>query len=472
MAAAVIAFITDRAGFFDELIRFVSRSSLDVAFRIQKQSEFQQDPRKEETDVLLVDIDITEDAGLTRLQELKKIMPSHGEIFCLTGKGLTDADRRRGEKKGALCVMSLKTGKDPAEKALQLCIERVILQKENLSLKKNLRLFERIRRIALIMDLDKLINKILDTAIELCRANCGAVFFWRQDLKGFVVHTFRDINEDFLKTGIFGLNRDYLNEIIDQGEAVLLDELQTLPAFTQNIPPEKRIQSMMISPIITRGFKLGGIVLGRYEREADSFSFVNLNQIKELIEWVAEAVQNALLHDETEKLTIKDDLTVAYNRRYFDKFIHEELIRCQRYGSPLSLIFMDLDDLKQVNTEHGHYMGSKVLREVAHRLITSVRNIDKVFRYGGDEFCVVLPETDSTGAFHVAERIRKRINGEKFQLTSDEKMTLTGSFGIASYPLHASTKEELLNFADRAVFQVKASTKDSVLIAKTETEEF
>jgi diguanylate cyclase (GGDEF)-like protein len=132
---------------------------------------------------------------------------------------------------------------------------------------------------------------------------------------------------------------------------------------------------------------------------------------------------------------------------------------------------MDLDDLKQVNTDHGHYMGSKVLRDVATRLITSVRSIDKVFRYGGDEFCVVLPETDSQGAYHVAERVRTQINGKKFELTNREKITMTGSFGIASYPLHASTKEELVNFADKAVYKVKTSTKDSVLIAATDMED-
>ena len=465
-----IALITERESALDEVGHWLRSLDQNLEIFTGEKSELEQRERTGQFDLALLDMRLNEEGELAYLRGLKKDHVSQGDIICLSEQLPGEIGKENAVKNGAFCVLDLAAELDFVKKMIKLCIDKKILLQENLSLKKTLRLYERIRKIALIIDLDKLIHTVLDTAIEMSRANCGAVFLWRQDIKTYEVNTFRDINEEFLKPNIFGLDKDYLHDIIDQGKAVLLTSLQALPAFTQNFRIEKRVGSLIISPIITQGFKLGGIVLARYDWEKDNFVAANLEQTIDLISGVAEAMHNALLHSETERLTIKDDLTVAYNRRYFDKFIDEELIRCQRYGSPLSLIFMDLDDLKQVNTDHGHYMGSKVLRDVAVRLTSSVRSIDKVFRYGGDEFCVVLPETDSHGAYQVAERVRKHINGRKFELTNMAKITMTGSFGIASYPLHASTKEELVNFADKAVYKVKTSTKDSVLIAATDLE--
>jgi diguanylate cyclase (GGDEF)-like protein len=163
-------------------------------------------------------------------------------------------------------------------------------------------------------------------------------------------------------------------------------------------------------------------------------------------------------------LVMKDDLTAAYNRRYFERSLEEEIDRARRFSSAVSLIFMDIDNLRDVNQEHGHAMGSMVLREAAARTIRTVRSIDKCVRYGGDEFCVILPETGWRGALEVAERIRRSFASKPFCVDGAE-VELTASFGVASYPEHAATKAEIIKAADEAMFSVKDERKNGILVA-------
>jgi diguanylate cyclase (GGDEF)-like protein len=139
--------------------------------------------------------------------------------------------------------------------------------------------------------------------------------------------------------------------------------------------------------------------------------------------------------------------------------------RSRRYGSLFSIIFLDLDDLKMVNNLYGHLTGSRTLQEVAKRILNAVRGIDKVVRFGGDEFCIILPQTDQDQAIAVADRIRKALVASAFQLEPGISVSITASFGIAAYPTHAITKEDLIKQADAAMYRVKSTTKNAVGIA-------
>jgi two-component system cell cycle response regulator len=165
-------------------------------------------------------------------------------------------------------------------------------------------------------------------------------------------------------------------------------------------------------------------------------------------------------------LAMRDDLTKAFNRRFFDTYLDEEIERARRYKSLFSIIFLDLDDLKAVNNQYGHLSGSRTLQEVAKRIMNAVRGIDKVVRFGGDEFCIILPQTDQPQALLVARRVLKAIVATPFRLDPGVEVTITASFGIATYPTHATTKENLVRLADAAMFRVKSTTKNDVAIAE------
>lgn len=191
-----------------------------------------------------------------------------------------------------------------------------------------------------------------------------------------------------------------------------------------------------------------------------------IERVGRLIPELVPALFNALLVERYKELIIKDDQTDSFNRRYFDRFLSEEVYRAHRYGTSLALIFLDMDNLKEINNRYGHAMGSKALREISRRLVSGIRGSDKLFRYGGDEFCVVLPETELRGACDLSERLRRSLEGRPFLADDTPGMRLTASFGVAAYPDHARTSLGLIKCADKAMQKVKASGKNSIGISE------
>jgi len=167
---------------------------------------------------------------------------------------------------------------------------------------------------------------------------------------------------------------------------------------------------------------------------------------------------NAFLRQET----LRDDLTDAFNRRYLDQYLAEELERARRYERPFSLLFFDLDHLKKVNDRYGHLCGSKVLTELVALIKSLLRRSDKIFRFGGDEFVLTMPETDQEGAVRAAHRLRKAIRNHRFKIMEGVEVHLTASFGIATYPDDGATGEALMRHADEAMYLVKSTSRDGV----------
>lgn len=177
------------------------------------------------------------------------------------------------------------------------------------------------------------------------------------------------------------------------------------------------------------------------------------------------ALENAVLVARAEALSVTDDLTRLYNSRYLNQALRRETKRAVRTGQRLSLLFIDLDGFKAVNDTYGHLHGSRALVEAAALIRSCARETDVVARFGGDEFAVVLPETDRDGGIMVAERIRDRIAAHSF-LTGDLlDVRLTASVGIATLPDAAASAEELMQAADRAMYKVKVSGKNGIQLA-------
>jgi diguanylate cyclase (GGDEF)-like protein len=190
-----------------------------------------------------------------------------------------------------------------------------------------------------------------------------------------------------------------------------------------------------------------------------------VRNVSQYLNIVSSVVGNIYQLTRSQDLAMRDDLTKAFNRRFFEAYLDEEIERARRYGSVFSIIFLDLDDLKTVNDKYGHLAGSRTLQEVAKRILGAVRGIDKVVRFGGDEFCIILPQTDQEQAIAVAHRVRKALLGAEFHLADSIDVSITASFGIATYPTHGITKDDLIRQADAAMYRVKSTTKDAVGVA-------
>jgi diguanylate cyclase (GGDEF)-like protein len=145
--------------------------------------------------------------------------------------------------------------------------------------------------------------------------------------------------------------------------------------------------------------------------------------------------------------------------------LETEIYRSQRYNYEFSIVFIDLDHFKQVNDTHGHLVGSRLLAEIGNSLKSHCRLIDFAFRYGGDEFVLLLPQTSKENAMNVSRRLHKLIRETRWLHAEGLDITVTPSLGLASYPVDSRTKEGLLHLADEAMYLVKNTNRDSVAAA-------
>ncbi len=175
-------------------------------------------------------------------------------------------------------------------------------------------------------------------------------------------------------------------------------------------------------------------------------------------------------HDKLIERANTDSLTGLHNHQYFQERLRSELRRAERYGRPLSVMMLDIDDFKVLNDTHGHPIGDSVLQEVAQILTDGARkDIDVVCRYGGEEFSIILPETNSSDAASVAERIRENMAEHEFTGKDGASISSTVSIGVAEYPVHSSEREGLIMAADLALYQSKSMGKNRVTIFRNDT---
>jgi diguanylate cyclase (GGDEF)-like protein len=197
------------------------------------------------------------------------------------------------------------------------------------------------------------------------------------------------------------------------------------------------------------------------------FSVAERELFHYLAEQAAVSIENVGLHETVERQAVTDELTGLFNRRRFQEAMATEVERSKRFGQPVGLVLLDLDDFKAVNDTYGHQQGDLVLREVARVLRETSREIDEPARYGGEELAVVLPGTDLEGAYNLAERVRAGIEELALPLLDGEgTLGVTASFGVATLPGSADDMRELVAAADEALYRAKRAGKNRTVRAE------
>lgn len=302
-----------------------------------------------------------------------------------------------------------------------------------------------IHELMTMVEAEAVSERILRTVLELLGLEHGTLFLHDPRLERYVVSfsndpSYRETNE-FLP----GIPPDVLQQALSSPQ---------LFAATAG---------MIVMPLQVREDLLGVIKIP--QPEGATLTDEKAAAVTKYLGAVAQVLSNIYQLTRSRDLAMRDDLTKAYNRRFFETYLDEEIERSRRYGTLFSIIFLDLDDLKMVNSFYGHLSGSRTLQEVAKRILSAVRGIDKVVRFGGDEFCVILPQTDQDQAILVANRIARSMTASPLAIDANVAVSITASFGIATYPVHAMTKEALIRQADAAMYRVKSTTKNAVGVA-------
>jgi len=219
------------------------------------------------------------------------------------------------------------------------------------------------------------------------------------------------------------------------------------------------IRSIIYLPLLVKNEAIGSLVIA--SRQPNAYSSSQVRLLERLASQIAVPVENSRLYAKAEQRARVDELTGLFNRRHFDENVKLEIDRHTRYRSTMSLIFLDLDFFKAYNDLQGHTAGDKVLETIGRIISGALRTTDLAFRYGGDEFAIILPQSASSDALIVAERVRSRIAGEM----SRRGIKITASLGLASWPSDGVSPDELVNAADRALYYAKETGGNRTSVA-------
>ncbi len=251
--------------------------------------------------------------------------------------------------------------------------------------------------------------------------------------------------------------------VAEHGETLIIPEAasdQRLTAVSQS--HTFSVHSAIGMPI--RGRKGTHGVLEIFNPNLDENSDYTIAFLHILVDYAAIAIENAQEVARAQLLTITDDVTGLFNARHLYEALESELATSKRESSSLSLMFLDLDRFKMINDNYGHLVGSNLLGRVGKRLRELCRINDICFRYGGDEFVVLMPDTSKNEAARLAKDVHASLSNSLFVIKEGLELNIGSSIGVATYPNDGKTSHEILGTADKRMYSVKSSGRGRVMV--------
>ncbi len=303
--------------------------------------------------------------------------------------------------------------------------------------------------LAATHDVTSLLEIVVDSAVQLARAEGARLL---------VADEGTDVLVEQLRRGELGAAAGLLDAPVRYGEGIEGRALQTRQAVIGDEPVP-----LLAAPLVAEERVLGLLTLvGDPDRP---FGRDDAERVGSLVGQGAVAIENARLHRLIQKQAKTDPLTQLLNRREFEEQLAREVERAQRFGTPVGLVVLDLDDFKLINDRFGHLAGDGVLKAAAGAIRQCTREIDQPARWGGEEFAVILPHTGIDGAARLAERLRQAIAERQIPTPDGRSVRVTASFGVAALPGSGTTQVELTAAADDAVYRSKRAGKNRVSLA-------
>jgi len=419
--------------------------------------------RNSEYHLIVTDLVMPGQSGMDLLFRVKRQDPDIDVIMVTGNTNIESAIHAL--KNGARDYLLKPVNHDEFRHTVALCMEQRRLLNENIELKSLLHLFQVGQTISNCLEMERLGTLVVDSfAKELSTDRALGIFpdddgaLVLRDIRGFGIKEGTRIGEMLLTCNIGSIR-----ESVVRRKVMCLSVNESFPG--EGILPG--LDEVLIFSIRSKTGLHGVVAI--FNPDGGSLpQEPNLKNLLFLQDQASLAFENAARFASARNLLYIDELTGLFNYRYLDLALERELKRAERYGSSVALLFIDLDLFKGVNDTHGHLIGSRVLGELGSLLKNSVRDVDLVIRYGGDEYTIILVETDAESAAVVSERIRSTIENHVFLADDGYDIRLTACIGYACFPDDTRSKLELLEVADKAMYRGKFSGRNRVFRAMSE----
>ena len=316
------------------------------------------------------------------------------------------------------------------------------------------------------LDLDSILQTIMEKMAEYFRPDTWSLLMVDEEPNELYFAIAVGAAAEALKNVRLKVGEGIAGWVAKHGERLIVPDVMADPRFAKRIDDmtQWETRSIICFPVRSKLRVLGVIQLVNVDM--DHFSDPEIFFLQSLCDYAAIAIENARSVEKIQELTITDDCTGLYNARHLYKTLETEVYRSSRFGYEFTLLFIDLDHFKQVNDTHGHLIGSKLLAEIGYLIKAQLRLIDYAFRYGGDEFVILLPQTGKDAALVVAKRLRDNLRTSMFCKEEGLNLNVRASIGVATYPHDAKTPHDIIRQADEMMYLVKNTTRDNIGIAQ------
>jgi diguanylate cyclase (GGDEF)-like protein len=418
------------------------------------------------------DLIILDESATELIRPLRKLDPGVPIIIVVDGDTTLDFERLFFE--GVEGIISrpyrLDFFKQIVDKALAQRKHTLLHLKTVASLQQKVReletLNEIVQAISSSLQPREILDIIMEKTAELIKAEGWSLLLLDQEKQELVFEAAAGEAGKKLLGMRLRVGQGVAGWVAHYGQSIIVPDVTKDPRFYAGVDKKTKFvtKSILCVPMKSRD-KIIGVVEVVNKIGGEPFTTDDLDIFENLVAHITIALHNATLYRKMEEASLIDDLTQLYNNRYCKEYLDRYLNKRKDSPAPLSLIFMDIDYFKLVDDNFGHLVGSETLRYVGERIRKTVRTCDVVVRYGGDEYIIILPNTDKSTAAVIAERVRKEIKREPFYAFGNKKFSITITSGIATYPDDAKTRDDLIGAADKAMYEGKLSGRDKVVLA-------
>jgi len=319
-------------------------------------------------------------------------------------------------------------------------------------------------KISSNLEREELLRLIVELFMEVAQVEKGSLMLWHEKKKRLSIAYGIGISEEARKRLRLKSGEGIAGKVFEKKKPMIINDTLRDQSYKPLETKKKlhRTETLLALPLVAKGEGVGVITLSN---KVSRQPFIRRDEelLSTLASHAAIAIQNAMLYEQA----IHDGLTGLYAHTFFQNYLEQEITKAKRYETPLSLLMLDIDHFKRFNDTCGHPAGDTVLVNIARLLKQTIRGADIAARYGGEEFALILPETDTKGAYLLAERLRKKVQAFDFLKGKKKKVKITVSIGVASYR-KGTRKEVLIGQADQTLYRAKREGRNKVCLFKNE----